>query len=179
MFEKIRKMKNQKGFTLVELIVVLVILAILAALLVPALTGYIDKANKQKVIATTRMVVMAAQTEASEKYGLKADGQLHNGTPFTVAKEGTTYIPAAEDPAKGEKVGEVDGININTIAKLAEVANDDNGTFVNGVEKVSVKIDAKGHVTEVTVTQSGFTCTYKASPEAGKDKYTVTDTRSK
>ena len=46
MFEKIRKMKNKKGFTLVELIVVLVILAILAAMLVPALTGYIDKANK-------------------------------------------------------------------------------------------------------------------------------------
>ena len=46
MFEKIRKMKNKKGFTLVELIVVLVILAILAALLIPALTGYIDKANK-------------------------------------------------------------------------------------------------------------------------------------
>ena len=41
MFEKIRKMKNKKGFTLVELIVVLVILAILAALLIPALTGYI------------------------------------------------------------------------------------------------------------------------------------------
>ena len=50
MFEKIRKMKNQKGFTLVELIVVLVILAILAALLVPALTGYIDKANNEKII---------------------------------------------------------------------------------------------------------------------------------
>ena len=173
MFEKIRKMKNQKGFTLVELIVVLVILAILAALLVPALTGYIDKANKQKVIATTRMVVMAAQTEASEKYGLKADGQLHNGTPFTVAKEGTTYTPAAENTANGEKVGEVDGININTIAKLAEVAKDDNGTFVNGVEKVSVTIDAKGHVTEATVTQSGFTCTYTASPKDGQDKYEV------
>ena len=39
--------KNKKrGFTLVELIVVLVILAILAALLIPALTGYIDKAKK-------------------------------------------------------------------------------------------------------------------------------------
>lgn len=48
MFEKIRNLKNKKGFTLVELIVVLVILAILAALLVPALTGYIDKANKEK-----------------------------------------------------------------------------------------------------------------------------------
>ena len=49
--EHIRKIKNKKGFTLVELIVVLVILAILAALLIPALTGYIDKANKQKIIA--------------------------------------------------------------------------------------------------------------------------------
>ena len=40
--------KNKKrGFTLVELIVVLVILAILAALLIPALTGYIDKAKKR------------------------------------------------------------------------------------------------------------------------------------
>ncbi|MBQ1326631.1 MAG: type II secretion system protein, partial [Eubacterium sp.] len=40
--------KNNKGFTLVELIVVLVILAILAAVLVPALLGYIDKAKKKK-----------------------------------------------------------------------------------------------------------------------------------
>lgn len=37
------KVKNKKGFTLVELIVVLVILAILAALLIPALTGYIGQ----------------------------------------------------------------------------------------------------------------------------------------
>lgn len=49
-----KKLKDKKGFTLVELIVVLVILAILAALLVPALTGYIDKANNEKIIATTR-----------------------------------------------------------------------------------------------------------------------------
>ena len=68
MIERIRKMKNKKGFTLVELIVVLVILAILAALLVPALTGYIDRANNEKIIAETRSVVMAAQTVASEHY---------------------------------------------------------------------------------------------------------------
>ncbi len=69
MFEKIRKLKDRKGFTLVELIVVLVILAILAALLVPALTGYIDKANKDKIVAECRQVVVAAQTVASESYG--------------------------------------------------------------------------------------------------------------
>lgn len=36
------KKNTKRGFTLVELIVVLVILAILAALLIPALTGYIE-----------------------------------------------------------------------------------------------------------------------------------------
>lgn len=64
-----KKLKDKKGFTLVELIVVLVILAILAALLVPALTGYIDKARKEAVVAETRSAVMAAQTIVSEKYG--------------------------------------------------------------------------------------------------------------
>ena len=173
MFEKIRKMKNQKGFTLVELIVVLVILAILAALLVPALTGYIDKANKEKVIATTRMVVMAAQTEASEKYGLKADGKLSDNIELEMTKaanaETITYFPeaAGEDTTAGEK----DGINIATIAKLAEVYN---GTkFVNGVTEITVKVDPKGHVTDATVTQSGFTCTYDA--DSTGDKYTVPD----
>ena len=39
------KKHTKRGFTLVELIVVLVILAILAALLIPALTRYIDKAR--------------------------------------------------------------------------------------------------------------------------------------
>ena len=73
MFEKIRNLKNKKGFTLVELIVVLVILAILAALLVPALTGYIDKANQDKVTAECRQVTMAAQTVASEYYGQGKD----------------------------------------------------------------------------------------------------------
>ena len=77
MLNKIRKnLKDKAGFTLVELIVVLVILAILAAMLVPALTGYIDKANKEKVTAECRQVVMAAQTEISTLYGKAQGGQL-------------------------------------------------------------------------------------------------------
>lgn len=71
------KKNRKKGFTLVELIVVLVILAILAALLIPALTGYIDKAKEKQVIAETRSCVMAAQTYADEKYG-KDGGDLED-----------------------------------------------------------------------------------------------------
>ena len=64
------KKNDKKGFTLVELIVVLVILAILAALLIPALTGYIDRAKEKQLIAETRQVVMAAQTIADEQYAI-------------------------------------------------------------------------------------------------------------
>ena len=69
-----KKKKNRKGFSLVELIVVLVILAILAALLIPSLTGYIDKAKNQSIISETRQVVMAAQTLADEAYAKKDVG---------------------------------------------------------------------------------------------------------
>ena len=72
MLNKLKARKSQLqakgGFTLVELIVVLVILAILAALLVPALTGYIDKAKEKSAVAECRQVVMAAQTLYDEEY---------------------------------------------------------------------------------------------------------------
>lgn len=71
MFKKFNENKK-KGFTLVELIVVLVILAILAALLIPALTGYIDKAKNKSIVAETRQAVMAAQTLADEVYAKQA-----------------------------------------------------------------------------------------------------------
>ena len=75
-----QKRRSKKGgFTLVELIVVLVILAILAALLIPALTGYIDKAKQKSIIAETRQCVMAAQTLADEAYAnVEKDGAITN-----------------------------------------------------------------------------------------------------
>lgn len=58
--------RKSTGYTLVELIVTLVILAVLAALLMPALTGYIDKAQEAAVIAEARAVLTASQATVTE-----------------------------------------------------------------------------------------------------------------
>ena len=65
-FEELKK--DQKGFTLVELIVVLVILAIMAALLAPALLGYIDKARTSKYYEECRSIYTATQAIYDEHY---------------------------------------------------------------------------------------------------------------
>lgn len=87
----------------------LVILAILAALLIPALTGYIDRANNEKVIAETRQAVMAAQTIASEEYA-------HNNKTLTVStavdSNGTSVSLTAAVKSLGEVTGTISDITV-------------------------------------------------------------------
>lgn len=84
--------KNKQGFTLVELIVVLVILAILAALLVPALTGYIDRAKEKKLMVEAKGVWTAAQAASSEYYGLHInDAAMRNSLTNSCTINGIRY----------------------------------------------------------------------------------------
>ena len=146
MFEKIRNLKNKKGFTLVELIVVL---AILAALLVPALTGYIDKANKQKIIAETRQAVMAAQTLVSEAYGKST------GTAGTK--------PTAGPYTADFKIGTID-VKLSEIKSLGELPGN----------VTSITIDENGKVTELIYTATNSkTCTYKSAGDGSDGKYDI------
>lgn len=109
MFKKMKENKK-KGFTLVELIVVLVILAILAALLIPALTGYIDRAKKKSIIAETRQVVMAAQTIVDEAYAKDSA----NATMDITTDDAKKQIYELADIATPD---DSNGITVATVAK--------------------------------------------------------------
>ena len=99
----IKKCKlNNKGFTLVELIVVLVILAILAAILVPALLGYIDEAKKKQDVIDTKAIYTATQSSLSKIYATRSpfdsnktnilkSGNSGTKACFTSAKYGWSY----------------------------------------------------------------------------------------
>lgn len=113
---------KKRGFTLVELIVVLVILAILAALLIPALTGYIDKAKKDQVISETRMLHEAVQTEVSELY---ASAEWNSkSTYFTIANNSGHSCTGNETSEFNQSYQ----TRYQEIVKLAEVPSLENGT---------------------------------------------------
>ena len=145
---------KKKGFTLVELIVVLVILAILAALLIPALIGYIDRANEEKLQATTRQVVVAAQSVVSEAY---AQSAKFNGDYLTaMTREGTVTFGESDDE-----------VRISEICELAEIAQDITevggfykGKFKNGITWVGIDYGNDGKLIHVHVNDGTQTCTY-------------------
>lgn len=133
MMEKMIAMQQKRrsrkgGFTLVELIVVLVILAILAALLIPALTGYIDRAKEKNVIAETRQCVMAAQTLYDEAYA----GVAKNGKVEAPAND--KILALAELTDKGKLgTGDTDKVQFdgNKVSKLVYTNNGVTCTYTN------------------------------------------------
>ena len=139
------KKNDKKGFTLVELIVVLVILAILAALLVPALTGYIDKAKRKSIVAETRQVVMAAQTLVDEAYGKKTAG-----TAVEIGdRKDVTYVQIKE---LAEVNGTITSVELNQV----------NATGSTTLGTVDDTHPAGTVVAKVVYENSGKACTYYA-----------------
>lgn len=137
--QALRKRLDNKGFTLVELIVVLVILAILATLMIPTMSGYIDRARKEKVSAEARMVVMAVQTEVSAAYG------SGNAAAALDTSGGDIYWRPEND----------DG-HIREILKLAELPEDDSVRF-------QATVQSNCEIQTVTYWNGTYKCTYYGS----------------
>ncbi|WKY43841.1 prepilin-type N-terminal cleavage/methylation domain-containing protein [Eubacteriaceae bacterium ES2] len=81
-------MKNQKGFTLVEIIVVLVIIGVLAAFTVPTMLGFVAEAKGKAYIAEAREVYVAAQAVATEFNAV--DGMTDGGSDSGKSSTGTS-----------------------------------------------------------------------------------------
>lgn len=70
------KMKNKKGFTLIEIIVVIVILAILMAVAVPSVMSYMNEGQKAKYEAVARAALINTQTAVAED--IAEDGKAND-----------------------------------------------------------------------------------------------------
>lgn len=120
-----RKKKDNKGFTLVELVVVIAILAILVGLLAPQYTKYVEKSRKSADATNVENVVTAIKVAASDgEYDLPAG-------VYTVelTKEGMTVKSDQKTNTALKKALE-EYMGVETADQISYDA-DGNGTFSN------------------------------------------------
>ena len=111
-----KKLKNSKGFTLMEMLIVVAIIAILVAIAIPTFTNQLEKAREATDMANIRSAyaeVMASALTGDDK-----------------AAEGVKY-----DADKGEWTKAVEATQ-----KVAEWQTAGGAPTIGGVENVAAKI---------------------------------------
>lgn len=105
--QNIKKLKNEKGFTIVELLIVIVVIGILAAIVTVAYQGVTARANTSTANATATSVMKKVEAYAAEEgtyptapsaltaattksYGLQGSGVIFNPTTALSAKPAGT-----------------------------------------------------------------------------------------
>jgi prepilin-type N-terminal cleavage/methylation domain-containing protein len=129
------KKKNEKGFSLVELLVVVIIIAIVAAIAIPNLLASRRAATEASAISTLRTYHSAeatyqATTGASTAYGnevdlvglvdaiLSTDNPTKSGYVFNLAAGGTgnaTYCATATPSADGSSGDRVFAVSVDGV----------------------------------------------------------------
>lgn len=135
--------RNNKGFTLVELIVVLVILAILAALLVPALLGYIERAKKHQNIENARSLMMATQAALVELYAqtggkVEKNKSIVPGVNSVQQKNGDCDLSKTDFAKKILETADLTGINEPYLYMFAVGSNYNTKPAVTDKDKFTV-----------------------------------------
>lgn len=166
MFKLLNKKKNNKGFTLVELVIVVAILAILVGILAPQYIKYVEKSRKAADASNIENVVKTIQVASADE-----DFELPAGT-YTVKLNDDGLEVTGPNTA----LTAADGDGALTKALIEYMGNDTTATYAAGSAKyINTKI--KSHkwgannatgteiTAEATVTDTG-SVTIKYTPDA-------------
>lgn len=103
--------ENNKGFSLVELIVVIAIMVVLIAVLGSTILGYVEKSKYSKDITALDSIKTAVSTYVADPQNSYTDGTTYNLT---------TLMNSTQDPA---------GVIKGVLNEVFKIGNDGKGTF--------------------------------------------------
>ena len=121
MFKKLRK--NEKGFTLAELLIVVAIIGVLVAISIPIFTSQLEKAREATDLANIRAAYAEASVKALE--GDNATAQTYTATTVKAQSTGT-WVTDISDITWGTLPTTVD--NTKTFTVTIDVAADGTST---------------------------------------------------
>ncbi|MBR1815755.1 MAG: type II secretion system protein [Lachnospiraceae bacterium] len=130
------KKMNNKGFSLVELIIVIAIMAILAGAIAPALIRYIDKSRRSNDVSAAKTIKTAVETAMANENTYEL---LTTGATNTVGFEGDT----ASTSYNGMLT--VDGGGVTT-AGGAGITVDLKGSVKNGGTDITATAESEAKV---------------------------------
>lgn len=94
----LQNLKNQKGFTIVELLIVIVVIGILAAIVIVAYNGVTQRANTSTASGNAEAVQKVAEAYNAEENGYPALADLNGWSGgITQLPEGVDVTPDVPD----------------------------------------------------------------------------------
>ena len=138
-----KKKKDNKGFTLVELVIVVAILAILVGILAPQYTKYVEKSRQSADVSNLENIVKGFKVAAADTdYNVIPNGtDVTADYTITMTASGTT-ITATKAPAADDKKANA------WTAAIKEYTGYD---FSNSQNVDAVKLKSKKWATDGTV----------------------------